>query len=84
MQVFVDELTCIGCHNCTNVCPKTYAMEPDFGRARVMQQKIDTDELLQESIDCCPVDCIHWVCLDAILLPGMLHVLLHQFVCSYC
>jgi len=60
-QVFVDELTCIGCHNCTNVCPKTYAMEPDFGRARVMQQKIDSDEMLQESIDCCPVDCIHWV-----------------------
>ena len=61
MQVFVDELTCIGCHNCTNVCPNTYAMEPDFGRARVMQQKIDSDEMLQESIDCCPVDCIHWV-----------------------
>ena len=60
-QVFVDELTCIGCHNCTNVCPNTYAMEPDFGRARVMQQKIDSDEMLQESIDCCPVDCIHWV-----------------------
>lgn len=61
----MDELTCIGCHNCTNVCPKTYAMEPEFGRARVMQQNIDSDEMLQESIDCCPVDCIHWVRLQS-------------------
>jgi len=22
LQVFVDEYTCIGCRNCTNVCPK--------------------------------------------------------------
>lgn len=60
-QVFVDELTCIGCCNCTNVCPNTYQMEPDFGRARAMAQKVDNDEMLQESLDCCPVDCIHWV-----------------------
>jgi len=61
VQVFVDELTCIGCRNCTNVCPNTYQMEPDFGRARAMAQKVDNDEMLQESLDCCPVDCIHWV-----------------------
>jgi ferredoxin len=50
-QVFVDELSCIGCRNCTNVCPKTFQMEEDFGRARVFQQKVDGDELLQEAID---------------------------------
>lgn len=61
VQVFVDELTCIGCRNCTNVCPNTYQMEPDFGRARAMAQKADNEEMLQESLDCCPVDCIHWV-----------------------
>lgn len=26
-----------------------------------MAQKVDNDEMLQESLDCCPVDCIHWV-----------------------
>lgn len=69
LQVFVDELTCIGCRNCTNVCPATYEMEPDFGRARAMAQKADNDEMLQESLDCCPVDCIHWVCHVAMLPP---------------
>lgn len=134
-QVFVDEYTCIGCRNCTNVCPKcvvnfcqqhagsachclcscaavwgvaastaqhstaqrsawpcsqyagppanatlahtllqqlhrlspgvrlcrTFAIEDDFGRARVMQQGVDADDKLQEAIDTCPVNCIYWV-----------------------
>lgn len=36
-------------------------MEEDYGRARAMQQGIDSDEKLQEAIDTCPVNCIHWV-----------------------
>lgn len=30
-------------------------------RARVMQQRVDSDEKVQEAIDTCPVSCIHWV-----------------------
>ena len=43
-----------------NVCPKTFAMEEDWGRARVMKQRVDSDPKLQEAIDTCPVSCIHW------------------------
>ena len=32
-----------------------------FGRARVMQQKGDEENKIQEAIDTCPVNCIHWV-----------------------
>uniref|UniRef100_A0A383VAV8 J domain-containing protein n=1 Tax=Tetradesmus obliquus TaxID=3088 RepID=A0A383VAV8_TETOB len=60
-QVFVDEFTCIGCRNCTNVCPSSFAIEEDYGRARVMRQGVDTEDKLQEAIDTCPVSCIHWV-----------------------
>jgi ferredoxin len=38
LQVFVDEFTCIGCRNCTNVCPSTFAIEEEYGRARAMRQ----------------------------------------------
>ena len=58
---FVDEFSCIGCRNCNNIAPKTFGMEEEFGRARVMKQGVDTDEKIQESIDSCPVSCIHWV-----------------------
>lgn len=37
-QVFVSEETCIGCKNCTHVCPQTFAIEDDYGRARAMRQ----------------------------------------------
>eukprot|EP00877_Chromochloris_zofingiensis_P006742 jgi/Chrzof1/2320/Cz11g10260.t1 len=60
-QVFVDEFTCIGCRNCTNVCPKTFDMEDDWGRARAMAQGKDQPDKLQEAIDTCPVNCIYWV-----------------------
>lgn len=58
---FVDEFSCIGCRNCNNVCPKTFEMEEEHGRARVMRQDADTPEKVQEAIDTCPVSCIHWV-----------------------
>jgi ferredoxin len=60
--VFVDEFACIGCRNCNNVCPKTFGMEDEYGRARVFTQGVDVDDKLQEAMDTCPVSCIHWVC----------------------
>ncbi|OEL28034.1 hypothetical protein BAE44_0010947 [Dichanthelium oligosanthes] len=58
-HVFVDEFTCIGCKNCANICPKVFQIEEDFGRSRVYSQSGST-ELIQDAIDSCPVDCIHW------------------------
>lgn len=59
--VYVDELTCIGCKHCAHVARNTFYIEPDKGRSRVVQQFGDSEELIQEAIAMCPVDCIHWV-----------------------
>lgn len=59
--VYVDELTCIGCKHCAHVARNTFYIEPDYGRSRVVRQDGDSEDLLQEAIDTCPVDCIHWV-----------------------
>jgi ferredoxin len=59
--VYVDEITCIGCKHCAHVARNTFYIEPDYGRSRVIRQDGDTTELIQEAIDTCPVDCIHWV-----------------------
>ncbi len=58
---YVDEPTCIGCKHCSHVAPNTFYIEPDYGRSRVFNQDGDSQELIQEAIDTCPVDCIHWV-----------------------
>ncbi len=59
--VYVDEITCIGCKHCSHVARNTFYIESDYGRARVMRQDGDSEEVVQEAIDTCPVDCIHWL-----------------------
>ncbi len=59
--VYVDEITCIGCKHCAHVARNTFFIEEDYGRSRVIRQDGDSEEIIQEAIDTCPVDCIHWV-----------------------
>ncbi|MEA5534888.1 ferredoxin [Crocosphaera sp. XPORK-15E] len=59
--VYVDEVTCIGCKHCAHVAPNTFCIEPTYGRSRVYNQDGDEEDTIQEAIDTCPVDCIHWV-----------------------
>ena len=59
--VYVDEITCIGCKHCAHVARNTFYIEPDYGRARAIRQDGDAEEVIQEAIDTCPVNCIQWV-----------------------
>jgi ferredoxin len=59
--VYVDELTCIGCKFCAHVARNTFYIEPENGRSRVVRQDGDSADTVQEAIDTCPVNCIHWV-----------------------
>jgi ferredoxin len=59
--VWVDEAVCIGCRYCAHVASNTFVVEAEWGRSRVFRQDGDTTERIQEAIDTCPVDCIHWV-----------------------
>jgi ferredoxin len=59
--VYVDEVTCIGCRHCALVARNTFFIEEGYGRSRVFRQDGDAEAVVQEAIDTCPVDCIHWV-----------------------
>ena len=59
--VWVDEAVCIGCRYCAHVATNTFVIETRLGRSRAIRQDGDCTELIQEAIDTCPVDCIHWV-----------------------
>ena len=59
--VWVDESVCIGCTYCSCVATNTFAMEPVAGRARAIRQDGDSNDVIQEAIDTCPVNCIDWV-----------------------
>ncbi len=59
--VWVEEADCIGCRYCAHVASNTFVMVPQTGRCRAIRQDGDTLDRIQEAIDTCPVDCIHWV-----------------------
>ena len=59
--IWVDESACIGCQYCVHVANNTFIVDEDLGRSRVIRQNGDNVEIVQEAIDTCPVDCIHWV-----------------------
>ena len=74
--VWVDESTCIGCRYCAHVATNTFVMEPDLGRSRAIRQDGDSTDRIQEAIDTCPVDCIHWVSFES--LQSLDHQLIRQ------
>ena len=59
--VWVEESDCIGCRYCAHVASNTFVMVPETGRCRAVRQDGDSIERIQEAIDTCPVDWIHWV-----------------------
>jgi ferredoxin len=59
--VYVDEAACIGCRFCAHVARNTFYIEPEHGRSRAISQDGDSEDLIQEAIDTCPVNCIDWV-----------------------
>ena len=59
--VWVDEAKCIGCQYCVHVASNTFIVDDFHGRSRAMRQDGDSSDVIQEAIDTCPVDCIHWV-----------------------
>ena len=59
--IWVDESACIGCQYCVHVATNTFIVDENYGRARVIRQNGDNLEVVQEAMDTCPVDCMHWV-----------------------
>ena len=65
---YVDEHSCIGCTYCATTARNTFFMEDDHGRARVYNQQGDSEELVLEAIDACPVNCIHYVSFEDLVI----------------
>ena len=59
--VWVDESRCIGCKYCVHVASNTFIVDEFHGRSRAIRQDGDSEDVIQEAIETCPVDCIHWV-----------------------
>jgi len=59
-RVSIDEEECIGCGTCEEICPEVFKMNEDTEKSEVIKPEGGAEDLIQEAIDTCPVDCIHW------------------------
>lgn len=58
-EVYVDQQICIGCGLCVSIVPEVFRLN-DAGVSEVQKQSGAAAEKIQEAIDSCPVNCIHW------------------------
>ena len=57
--VVVDQQECISCGLCVEVCPEVFRLN-DQDVSEVHNPAGAPEEKIQEAIDSCPVQCIHW------------------------
>ncbi|HBA89366.1 MAG TPA: ferredoxin [Geobacter sp.] len=58
-EVYVDQEICIGCGLCVSIVPEVFRLN-DAGVSEVHNQEGAAQAKVQEAIDSCPVNCIHW------------------------
>ena len=58
-EVYVDQEVCIGCGLCVSIIPGVFRLN-DAGVSEVNDQSGSNEPMIQEAIDSCPVNCIHW------------------------
>jgi len=56
---YVDKNVCISCELCVNMVPEVFRMGDD-GFAEVHDQQGAPEDKIQDAMDSCPVNCIHW------------------------
>ena len=59
-RVFIDEGECIGCGSCESICPEVFVMNEETEKAEVVKPEGGPEDLIQEAMETCPVECIHW------------------------
>ncbi|OGP70118.1 MAG: ferredoxin [Deltaproteobacteria bacterium RBG_13_60_28] len=54
------EEDCIACGNCQEVCPEVFRLNENLGHSEVINPQGAPEEKIQEALDQCPAQCIHW------------------------
>lgn len=59
-KVYIETEECIGCETCVELCPEAFAFDEETEKAVVILAEGGPEDCIDEAIDTCPVECIHW------------------------
>ena len=59
-KVVIDTEECIGCESCVELCPEVFALNEEEEKAEVTHPEGGPEDCIEEAMDTCPVECIHW------------------------
>jgi ferredoxin len=59
-KVYIETEECIGCESCVELCPEVFGFDEDAEKAFVIMAEGGSEECIDEAIETCPVECIHW------------------------
>jgi ferredoxin len=58
--VHIDEEECTGCGSCEEICPEVFKLGEETEIASVIKPEGGHEALIEEAMETCPVECIHW------------------------
>ena len=58
--VIIDTDECIGCESCVELCSEVFAFNEDEEKAEVILPEGGPEDCIEEAMESCPVECIHW------------------------
>lgn len=59
-KVCIETEECIGCESCVELCPDVFGFDDSSEKAFILKAEGGSEECIEEAVETCPVDCIHW------------------------
>ncbi len=59
-HIVIDTEECMGREACVDLCPEVFAFNGEDEKAEVILPEGGPEDCIEEAMDSCPVECIHW------------------------